>query len=107
MARQVSLRAAEPGWQLAQTLADQDEGTWQVIAPNGSTTGTVSRSRQGARTWTALAGDPGSRSYAPVPLDPVVGEAGPAGDFRTRDAAARAVALIRDPDIGDPAPPAS
>jgi hypothetical protein len=70
-------RAARPrGWQLAQTLADQDEGTWQVIAPDGTTAGPVRRSYKGARTWTAFAGDPGSRTYAPVPLDPAPGKQG-------------------------------
>ena len=33
VARQVPLAVAGPGWQLTQTLADTDEGAWQVTGP--------------------------------------------------------------------------
>jgi hypothetical protein len=70
MARQVPLAAAGPGWQLAQTLADSDEGAWQVIAPGGTRAGTVRRSHPGARSWTATRGDPADRHDTLLALYP-------------------------------------
>jgi hypothetical protein len=108
LARQVPLAAAGPGWQLAQTLADKDEGAWQVIAPDGTRAGTVRRSYPGARTWTATAGDPEARHGTLLALYPGADQAAPDGDWRTRDDAARAVAIARDPGIEDEdLPPAS
>jgi hypothetical protein len=101
MARQVPLAAAGPGWQPAQTLADKDEGAWQVIAPDGTRAGTVRRSSPGARSWTVTQGDPADRYGTLLALYPGADQAAPDGDWRTRDAAARAVAIARDPGIED------
>jgi hypothetical protein len=95
----VPLATIGPGWQLAQTLADADEGAWQVIGPGGTRAGTVRRSWPGARTWTATLGDPDARYGTLVALDPGADDAAQGGDWRTRDAGARAIAAARDPGI--------
>lgn len=79
-ARQVPLATA-PGWQLTQTLADADQGAWQVTGPGGIRAGTVRRSWPGARTWMGHPGrsrrqaipTPGtahSRPCTPAPMTP-------------------------------------
>lgn len=101
--------AAADGWALRQTLADKDARTWQVIAPDGTVAGTVSPSWGGARSWAARHGNPADAHYFPVTVSPIAaaGEADLAGgdgsDWKTRDAAAYAVAHWHDPD-GTPSP---
>ena len=60
---QAPLAAAGPGWYLTQTLADHDEGAWQVTAPGGACAGYVSRSHCGAESWAAYPGDPADMNY--------------------------------------------
>jgi hypothetical protein len=83
-----------PGWFLTQTLSDKDERSWQVTAPDGERAGTVRPSWHGARTWTAITGDPAAVFYTPSHIPSAPGEPGaaPGGEWRTRDAAARAIA---------------
>lgn len=91
------------GWVLRQTLADRDERRWQVIAPDDATAGTVGPSYTGARSWTASHGDPAASSYYPAHVSPAGPDEAPlaAGDgldWKTRDAAAYAVAHWHDPE---------
>lgn len=90
------------GWRLTQTLADRDEHIWRVIAPYGTCVGTVRRGTyRGTITWTAFAGDPASPRYAPSVVNPSDGDPQqhPSGDWRTRTAAARAIAAAFDPSL--------
>jgi hypothetical protein len=83
-----------PGWFLTQTLSDKDERFWQVTAPDGERAGTVRPSWHGARTWAAITGDPAAVFYNPSHIPSAPGEPGaaPGREWRTRDAAARAIA---------------
>jgi hypothetical protein len=88
------------GWRLTQTLADRDEHTWRIIAPHGTCAGTVRRgTHRGATAWTAFTGDPASPRYAPCVIHPGDGDPQqhPSGDWRTRTAAARAIAAAYEP----------
>jgi hypothetical protein len=92
------------GWRLRQTLADKDARTWQVIAPDGTAAGTVRPSYAGARSWTASHGDPGRFQATVSPCDDERHLAGGDGtDWKTRNAAACAVARYHDPDGNPPA----
>lgn len=85
---------SRPGWFLTQTLSDKDERSWQVTAPDGERAGTARPSWPGARTWTAITGDPAAAFYTPSHIPSAPGEPGaaPGGEWRTRAAAARAIA---------------
>jgi hypothetical protein len=95
-----------PGWWLRQTLAQKDQRTWQVIAPDGAVAGTVYPGWSGSRRhWAAETGDP-AREYhhgiAVTPWEPGL-QAGPDGEeWKTRDAAAYGVAAEHDETV--PAP---
>ncbi|MGI5290634.1 hypothetical protein ACQEVF_45945 [Nonomuraea polychroma] len=59
-----------PGWRLRQTEADHDRHRWSVVAPDGKVAGMVTRTTWHRQAWDAVAGDPASRSYSPVPTEP-------------------------------------
>ncbi|MGH3183709.1 MAG: hypothetical protein ACRDOE_17665, partial [Streptosporangiaceae bacterium] len=96
------------GWKLRQTLAEKDARTWQVIAPDDTAAGTVRPSWTGARCWAASLGDPASEHHYAIPVTPSSDDerdlaAGDGQEWKTRDAAAYAVAHEHDPD-GTPTP---
>ncbi|MFF0869924.1 recombinase family protein [Nonomuraea sp. NPDC003560] len=89
-----------PGWRLRQTQADHDRHRWNVVAPTGEIAGTVTRAGWHDQAWEATAGDPATRHYYPVPVQPIGDEPGRSsaeGCWRTRNAAALAVARWHDP----------
>ncbi|MEV0202548.1 recombinase family protein [Nonomuraea sp. NPDC050691] len=91
-----------PGWRLTQTQADLDQHRWRVVSPTGDVAGTVIRMTRHRQAWEATAGDPASRSYNPVPIEPLADDPdrSPAdGCWRTRTAAAIAIAFWHDPDF--------
>jgi len=95
--RQVPLAAAGPGWHLTQTLADEDQGAWQVTAPDGKCAGYVSHSYRGATSWAAYPGDPADSRYRirvilPAEGDPVAAD----GEWPTPEDAGLAVAIAHD-----------
>ena len=103
----VPLPAAD-GWKLRQTLAEKDARTWQVIAPDGTATGTVRPSWAGARCWAASLGDPATEHHYAIPVTPSPASerdlaAADGQEWKTREDAAYAVAHEHDPD-GTPAP---
>jgi DNA invertase Pin-like site-specific DNA recombinase len=91
------------GWKLRQTLAEKDARTWQVIAPDDAAAGTVRLSWAGARCWAASLGDPAREYHYAIPVTPSSDDerdlaAGDGQEWKTRDAAAYAVAHEHDPD---------
>lgn len=90
---QAPLAAAGPGWYLTQTLADHDEGAWQVTAPGGACAGYVSRSHCGAESWAAYPGDPADRNYKIRCILPAEGDlAAKNGEWATLKDAGLAIA---------------
>ncbi|MEV1005120.1 hypothetical protein [Nonomuraea sp. NPDC050202] len=95
-----------PGWRLTQTQADHDRHRWNVVTPTGDVAGTVTKVSWHHQAWEATAGDPAKRHHDPLPIEPIGDEPGRSsadGYWRTRTAAALAVARWHDPDL-DPAP---
>ncbi|MEV0202043.1 recombinase family protein [Nonomuraea sp. NPDC050691] len=91
-----------PGWRLTQTQADHDRHRWNVVTPAGDVAGTVSKADWHHQAWDATAGDPANRHHHPVPVEPIGDEPGRSsadGYWRTRNAAALAVARWHDPDL--------
>ncbi|GAA3702565.1 hypothetical protein GCM10022224_080500 [Nonomuraea antimicrobica] len=96
----VALEGAPEGWRLTQTQADMDRHRWNVVTPTGDVAGTVSKAGWHRQAWEATAGDPANRHYHPVPVEPVGDEPGRSsadGCWRTRNAAALAVARWHAP----------
>ena len=90
---QAPLAAAGPGWYLTQTLADHDEGAWQVTAPDGACAGYVSRSYRGAESWAAYPGDPADMNYKIRCILPAEGDlAAKNGEWATPEDAGLAIA---------------
>lgn len=87
-------------WQLARTRADAAGDRWQVIAPDGTPAGFVTKTAAtaGPGTWEAAAGlldrdDAAGTRVSPGPGDAV---ASAGGEWASRDAAAYAVAHRHD-----------
>ncbi|UBU19210.1 hypothetical protein [Nonomuraea gerenzanensis] len=100
MARQAS-RPTGPH-RPTQTQADHDRHRWNVVTPTGDVAGTVSKAGWHHRAWEAIAGDPAKRHYHPIPVEPIGDEPGRSsadGYWRTRNAAALAVARWHDPGL--------
>jgi hypothetical protein len=98
---------ALPGWRLTQTLADHDAGTWTLHAPDQTIAGRITRMAYGTRPqWRATAGDPDSDHYhAPVTPSLDDPDRGTEDDlWRTRTAAAHALARWHDPALEGPVP---
>ncbi|MCP2365753.1 DNA invertase Pin-like site-specific DNA recombinase [Nonomuraea thailandensis] len=91
-----------PGWRLRQTQADHDRHRWNVVTPTSDVAGTVTKAGWHHQAWEATAGDPAKRHHDPIPIEPIGDEPGRSsadGYWRTRTAAALAVARWHDPDL--------
>lgn len=94
------------GWRLTQTLAEYDDGRWRLIGPGGEIAGTVTRETYGGRRaeWRATAGDPARDTVLRTTVTADSDDPARGSDFdlfRTRAAAARALAAWHDPDLYD------
>ncbi len=94
------------GWTLTQTQADHDDGVWIVRTPDGVMVGQVAKPSWAPRDWQAHRGDRESTNRYLRELHSLspVEEADRGSDpelFRTRTAAALALACEHDPDLYD------
>lgn len=91
------------GWRLTQTLAQHDDHTYVLIAPDGNTAGAVSRVQYGSRPeWRATAGDPAAKHAIRVTVYPDGDDPGRGREpdlWRTRTAAVRGLATRHDPEL--------
>ena len=93
-----------PGWYLAQTEVDRDQGVWRVHAPGGAEAGHIRREPASGHLswWEAWSTNGTGLNAGAHDADRI----GPAEErwWRTRTAAARAVARWYDPELPATAP---
>ncbi|MEU8308957.1 hypothetical protein AB0C84_35885 [Actinomadura sp. NPDC048955] len=103
---EVPIEGLPDGWRLTQTLAEHDDGRWTQHAPGGQIAGTITRVDYGGSRpeWRATAGDPSLSTSLRITVTPDADHPARGSDFdlfRTRTAAAHALAAWHDPDLHD------